>query len=186
MQFSPLSALILVASTLVGGLLVPITVNALDCQQMGELARYDSRCWEMLPPQSGSQNTAQSPGGLGQFQGTWQFDYDKTMEAYRQSPDYKPEEDIAELGPLLNLMFGMLYLKIDGNQLLMGTQGSDEVNRADCQVTSATANGVLADCSKDGDTKTLRFTSVVPGQYMTFSAIGEEECAHCMWRRVGD
>lgn len=37
------------------------------------------------------------------------------MEVYRESFDYKLEEDMEVLFGLLNLMFGMVFLKISGN-----------------------------------------------------------------------
>jgi hypothetical protein len=181
----------------------PQAAIALECQEMGELAQYDSRCWDSLPPNmspkagnntgnnsSPSSSPAMTTGttagddGLQAFQGTWKFDYEKTMESYRNSPDYNPEDDFEALSGLLNLMFGMVSLKISGNQLQMGVTGSDEVTKIDCDVTSSTATVVMAQCTKDGDTKTIQFENILPGQYMKFYAVGENECPDCIWRRV--
>ncbi|MCT0252709.1 hypothetical protein KQ311_02415 [Synechocystis sp. CS-94] len=182
------------ASVYLGTLVISSPAIALDCAEMGELAQYDSRCWENLPPtmapKAGNNSTNAPPNailgnGLQAFQGTWKFDYEKTMEAYRQSPDYRPEEDIEALSGLLNLMFGMVSLKISGNQLQMGVADSSEViTTIDCQVDSATATVVTAQCTKEGDTKTIKFENVLPGQYMRFNAVGENDCPYCTWRRV--
>ncbi|QUS62469.1 hypothetical protein IQE94_08450 [Synechocystis sp. PCC 7339] len=188
-----------VASAIVSVLVDPLAMSspaiALDCSKMGELAQYDSRCWESLPPTmapkagnssspSGRPNSALG-NGLQAFQGTWKFDYEKTMEGYRKSPEYKPEEDIEALSGLLNFMFGMVSLKIVGNQLQMSVAGTGEVTTIDCQENSSTATVVMAQCTKEGDTKTIKFENVLPGQYMRFSAVGEDDCPYCVWRRVG-
>lgn len=183
-----------------GTLLLPIVISppaiALECQEMGELAQYDSRCWNSLPsdmtPKAGNGDSNSPPGmttgnagnGLQAFAGTWKFDYEKTMEGYRQSPDYNSEEDFEELSGLLNFMFSMVSLKISGNQLQMGVTGSDEVTMVNCDVTSSTATVVMAQCTKDGDTKTIKFENILPGQYMKFNAVEEDECPYCIWRRV--
>ncbi|MBE9175907.1 hypothetical protein IQ225_12465 [Synechocystis salina LEGE 06155] len=184
-----------ILSVLVGTLAIPTPAIALDCAEMGELAQYDSRCWESLPPTMAPKAGNSSPpsagpspalgNGLQAFQGTWKFDYEKTMADYRQSPEYKPEEDIEALSGLLNFMFGMVSLKITGNQLQMSVAGTGEVTTIDCQVDSSTTTVVMAQCTKEGDTKTIKFENVLPGQYMRFNAVGENDCPYCVWRRVG-
>ncbi|WP_228017242.1 hypothetical protein [Synechocystis sp. LEGE 06083] len=187
-----------IVSVVVGTLAMASPAIALDCAEMGELAQYDSRCWESLPPTMAPKAGNSSPssplsGGLGAtlgnglqaFQGTWKFDYEKTMADYRQSPEYKPEEDIEALSGLLNFMFGMVSLKIAGNQLQMSVAGTGEVTTIDCQVNSSTVTVVIAQCTKEGDTKTIKFENVLPGQYMKFGAVGENDCPYCVWRRVG-
>jgi len=198
--FSPLTL-----SLLWGTLLSPLTLPvppaiALDCAEMGELAQYDSRCWDSLPahmsPKAGNSSPSSSPSGvatpgtgngLQAFQGTWKFDYEKTMEGYKQSPDYDPadSEELEALSGLLNFMFGMVSLKISGNQMEMSVTGSDEVARANCEVTSSSGSVVMAQCTKDGDTQTIKFENVEPGQYMKFNAVEGDQCPYCIWRRVG-
>lgn len=164
---------------------------------MGGLAQSDFRCGESLPPTMGPKaDSSRSDGssvtpnsdlnnGLQAFQGTWKFDYEKTMEAHRESPDYKPKEDMEALSGLLNLMFGVVSLKISGNQLQMSAADSNEViTTIDCEVDSATATVVTAQCTKDGETKTIKFENILPGQYMRFNAVGENDCPYCTWRRV--
>jgi hypothetical protein len=143
-----------------------------------------------MAPKAGNSSSTGGPSptlgnGLQAFQGTWKFDYEKTMADYRQSPEYKPEEDIEALSGLLNFMFGMVSLKITGNQLQMSVAGTGEVTTIDCKVDSSTATVVMAQCTKEGDTKTIKFENVLPGQFMRFSAVGENDCPYCVWRRVG-
>ncbi|WLT38569.1 hypothetical protein NON20_01585 [Synechocystis sp. B12] len=185
------------ASVYLGTLVISSPAIALDCAEIGALAQRNSRCWESLPsimgpkadngdPHSPSTTPAIDAGdGLQPFQGVWKFDYEKTMEAHRESPDYKPEEDMEALSGLLNLMFGMVSLKISGNQLQMAATDSNEViTTIDCRVDSTTATMVTAQCTKEGDTKTIKFENVLPGQYMRFNAVGENDCPYCTWRRV--
>lgn len=195
--FPALSLTLLWGTLLLPTVFLPPAI-ALDCDQIGKLIPQDSLCRESFLPnltiQTGNRRPSRSPGiitaetltsnGLQPFQGTWKFDFEKTMEAYRESPDYNPEDDFGALSGLLNLMFGMVSLTISDNQLQIGVTGSEEVTIIDCEVTSSSATAAIARCTKDGDTQTMKFENTLPGEYMKFNVLGEDECPYCIWRKV--
>jgi|GEM_PF-5620105 len=178
---SPIAA-ISVATLIAGS---AVTVQAFDCSELGTLAQYDPRCSEAISkPDSPSSPVAPAPSpadGMKPFQGRWRVSYERSLAAFKQSPEYSPEQ-FETMPPMARLFLEKMEARITGNEIALSMPGAQEI-AISCAVTQVSETTTLANCTAKGKTVEVAF-KLIDGEYMNFRLSNSDDADYLIWKRV--
>jgi hypothetical protein len=113
------------------------------------------------------------------FYGTWQVDFERTMEESKKSPKYVPG-DAERLPVIVKTMMNALTLKITG-QAVTYVQGTRELSLP-YRLERDDASTVLV-VTQDGKQFTLTL-SLRDGQVMNVKSSGSDDLDYYIWKRT--
>ena len=117
---------------------------------------------------------------MSSFAGLWEVDFDRTMEAVRQSPKYT--EDMAEDMPeIVKRMMSKMKIQLT-DTAMVSLFGSNSM-AIPFTVTSATADHVTATVQEGGQVATLDFF-LIDQKYMTFKSSVSDDMHFYIWKKV--
>ena len=163
-----------------------ITVRAFDCSELGTLAQYDPRCSEAISkPDSPSSpvSPATSPAdGMKPFQGLWRVSYEQSLAAFKQSPEYSPEQFEA-MPPMARLFLEKMEARITGNEIALSIPGAAQAIAISCAVTRVSEATTFANCTSKGQTVEVAF-KLIDGEYMNFKLSNSDDADYLIWKRI--
>ena len=171
------------AATLIAG--SAVTVRAFDCSELGALAQYDPRCSEVIskpdsPSPPGAPATSPSKG-MDPFQGVWRVSYERSLAAFKQSPEYSPEQFEA-MPPMARLFLEKMEARITGNDITLSMPGSQEI-AISCAVTQVFDTTTFANCTAKGQTVEVAF-KLIDGEYMNCKLSNSDDADYLIWKRI--
>lgn len=120
------------------------------------------------------------PLDIESFTGLWEVDFDRTMEAAKQSPKYDPAE--AERMPdMIKRMMGKMKIRLTGTEMVY-LRGSREM--ALPFSVSAADEASLTLGVKQGDQEATIVLNLIDGEFLNFKSSGSDDMDYYIWRKA--
>lgn len=114
------------------------------------------------------------------YTGTWELDFDRTMEEAKKSPKYKPS-DAAEMPAMIKQMMQRMKLKLSDKEFAM-VQGGKEMSTPYTVQSGTDTTAVLA--VKIRDTEQTLTVTLLDGKFLKVKSSGTDDLDYLIWKKA--
>lgn len=107
--------------------------------------------------------------------------YERSLAAFKQSPEYSPEQFEA-MPPMARLFLEKMEARITGNDITLSMPGSQEI-AISCAVTQVFDTTTFANCTAKGQTVEVAF-KLIDGEYMNCKLSNSDDADYLIWKRI--
>lgn len=119
---------------------------------------------------------------INTFAGLWEVDFDRTMEAAKQSPKYN-EAEAERLPEMIKRMMGMMKIELTSSEMIY-RRGTKEV--AIPFGVSASDGTTVTVTAKQGEVEVTVVFTRLEEDGMSFKSSATDDMDYYVWRRVAE
>ncbi len=137
-------------------------------------------CKQTPDPQPAADDPAANDTTANPFLGLWAVEYDRTLEASKASPKYKPE-DAEKMPRIIKTMMEMMKMEITETEMIF--HRGDDKQAAGYTVKSKT-DTTLTTMITVGEAQAETTLTLIENKYMNMKTTGSDDTEYYIWQRA--